>query len=139
MGELYSVGVFCGFGVAVGVLAAGLLAGVRVGTALAVAAAAGAGAALGFALADTEEAVGGALGGLAGALGAGILVRGALRRGGARVATGALLSVAAVVLALLALIPVVGYAEALLLPALGARLRRLGGRRYAGLRTLARD
>jgi hypothetical protein len=139
MGDLYAVGVFCGFGVGLGVLAAGLLAGARLGLVLAVAAAAAAGAGLGFAIADTEEAVGGGIGGLAGALGAGVLVQGALRRGGARLATGALLGIAAVLLAVLALIPGVGYAEALLLPALGARLRRRGGRRYAGLRTLARD
>jgi hypothetical protein len=139
MGDLYAIGVLTGFGVGLGVLAAGLLAGARAGMVLAAAAAAGAGAGLGLALADTEEAVGGGIGGLAGALGSGALVRGTLRRGGARVATGALLGVAAVLLAVLALIPGVGYLEAVLLPALGARLRRRGGRRYAGLRTLARD
>ena len=47
--------------------------------------------------------------------------------------------VAAIVVAALALIPGVGYLEALALPALGARLRRRGGERYAGLRILARD
>lgn len=139
MGDFYWIGVLTGFGVGLGVLAAGLLAGVRAGTALAAAAAVAAGAGLGLAVADAEEAVGGAIGGLAGALGAGALVRGALRRGGARVATGALLGLAAALLALLALIPGIGYLEAVLLPALGARLRRRGGRRYAGLRTLARD
>ena len=46
---------------------------------------------------------------------------------------------AALVVAALALIPGVGYLEALVLPALGARLRRRGGERYAGLRILARD
>lgn len=137
--DLYTVGVFTGVGVAVGVLAAGLLAGVRLGLLAAVLVAVGVAVALGLALADVEEAIGGGIGGLAGAAGAGVLVRGALRHGGARVATGALLGVAAVVLAVVAFIPVLGYLEALALPALGARLRRRGTRRFAGLRTLARD
>jgi hypothetical protein len=139
VGDLYAIGVFCGFGVGLGVLGAALFAGARLRLALGALAAAAAGAALGLALADPEDAVAGGIGGLAGALGAGILVQGALRRGGARVATGALLGIAAVALAVLALIPGVGYLEAVVLPALGARLRRRGGRRYAGLRTLARD
>lgn len=133
------VGVFTGFGVAVGVLAAGLLAGVRLGVTFALVVAAGVGAALGLALAGGEEAIGGGIGGVAGALGAGVLVQGALRHGGARVATGALLGVAAVILAVLAFVPVLGYAEALALPVLGARLRRRRSRRFAGLRMLARD
>ena len=41
--------------------------------------------------------------------------------------------------ALLALVPVVGYIEAIAVAALGLRLRRRAGKRYAGLRTLARD
>ena len=46
---------------------------------------------------------------------------------------------AAVVLAALAFVPVLGYVEAVALPAFGARLRARAGRRYAGLRSLARD
>jgi hypothetical protein len=137
--ELYTVGVFTGFGVAVGVLLAGLLAGARIGAAAAIGLAAAIGAAVGLVLADVEEAVGGGLGGLAGAAGAGVLVGGALRHGGARVATGALLGVAAVVIAALAFVPALGYLMALALPALGVRVRRRGSRRFAGLRTLARD
>jgi hypothetical protein len=139
VGELYTIGVFTGLGVSLGVVGAALLGGIRLGLALAVVAATATGAALGLALADTEEAIGAGVGGLAGALGAGVLVRGALTRGGARVATAALLIVAALVLGLLALVPAVGYLEALVLPALAARVRRTGGRRYAGLRILARD
>jgi hypothetical protein len=139
VGDLYTIGVLTGLGVGIGVLAAAFLGGIRVGLALAVAAAIVVGAALGLALADTEEAIGGGVGGAAGAFGAGVLVRGALTRGGARLATGALLGLAALVLGLLALIPGVGYAEAVVLPLLAARLRRAGGRRYAGLRILARD
>jgi hypothetical protein len=43
------------------------------------------------------------------------------------------------VLAALAFIPIVGYLEAIALPALAARLRRTQADRYAGLRSLARD
>ena len=94
MRDLYTIGVFVGFGAGVGVLAAALLAGARLG---------------------------------------------ALTRGGARIATAALLVLGALVLGLLALIPGVGYLEAIVLPALALRLRRTGSRRYAGLRILARD
>jgi hypothetical protein len=43
------------------------------------------------------------------------------------------------VLAALALVPFVGYLEAVALPALAARARRRRPERYAGLRSLARD
>jgi hypothetical protein len=139
VGELYTIGVFTGLGVSLGVVASALLGWIRYGPVLAAALGAAAGAALGVALSGTEEAIGGAVGGLAGAVGAGMLLRGALSRGGARVATGALLVAAALMLALLALVPALGYVEAVVLPALAARLRRASGRRYAGLRILARD
>ena len=41
--------------------------------------------------------------------------------------------------AVLALVPVLGYLEALLSPIVGARLRRRADQRYAGLRILAKD
>ena len=72
-------------------------------------------------------------------MGSAQVVRGALRRGGTRGGTAALVALAALVVAALGLIPGVGYLEALALPALGARIRRRGGERYAGLRILARD
>ena len=139
MGELYTIGVFAGLGVAIGVLAAALFAGIRAGVLICVAVAGAGGAGLGFALGGVEEAVAGAIGGAAGGWGAGMLVRGALTRGGARAATGLILGAVALLLALLALVPAVGYVLALLLPIVAARLRRVGGRRYAGLRILARD
>ncbi len=40
---------------------------------------------------------------------------------------------------LIALVPLLGYLEALLAPLLGARLRRRADQRYAGLRILAKD
>jgi hypothetical protein len=81
----------------------------------------------------------GAAGALLGALGAAQIVGGALRRGGTRGGTAALVAAAAVLVAGLALVPVLGYLEALALPALAARLRKRAPETYAGLRTLARD
>jgi hypothetical protein len=138
MGDWYSVGVFAGLGVALGIAAAAGLAGRRVSLAAPFLAAA-VGVALGVVFGDAEEAAGGGVGGLLGAAGALELVRGALGRGGTRAATGLLVVVGAVLVAALAFIPGVGYVETAVLPALGARLRRRGGKRYAGLRSLARD
>jgi hypothetical protein len=138
MTDWYTVGLFAGLGVAVGIAVVGLLGGRRVGS-LAPVIGAVLGAALGLLLADVEEAVAGGIGGVLGAFGAAQLVSGALNRGGTRLATGFFVVVGAVFVALLALIPVVGYIEAIAVPALGLRLRRRAGKRYAGLRTLARD
>lgn len=49
------------------------------------------------------------------------------------------LPAAALGAAALAVVPLVGFAEALLAPALGARLGRRADSRYAGLRVLAKD
>lgn len=138
MAGWYSVGVFAGLGVAVGIAVVGLIGGRRIGL-LAPLFAAALGVALGMALADVEEAVAGGVGGLLGAVGSAQLVRGALVRGGTRAATAFFVLLGAVVVALLALVPGVGYLEAIAVPALGLRQRRREGKRYAGLRTLARD
>ncbi len=69
----------------------------------------------------------------------GRLVVGTFRRGGARFGTAVLLGLSALALAVVAWIPVVGYLEAVLVPALAARLRALTSERYAGLRSLAKD
>ncbi len=138
MGNWYWIGVFAGLGVAIGIAAAAALAGRRWGF-FAPFLAAGMAVALGIGFADAEEAVGGGVGGFLGAAGALQLVGGALARGGTRLATGLLVLVAATLAAALAFVPGVGYAQALALPALGVRLRRRAGKRYAGLRTLARD
>ena len=140
MGGWYWIGVSVGLGAAAGVLVAGFAARVAV-AAIVVAGIAGVG--LGYAIDAWQpgsfgDLVGGALGGLAGALGATVIVRGALRRGGTAGGTAALVAVAALVGAGLAWIPVVGYLEALALPAFAARLRRREPERYAGLRTLAK-
>jgi hypothetical protein len=140
MGGWYWIGVAVGLGAAAGVFVSGVAARVAV-AAIAVAAAVGIG--LGFAIDAWQpggigDVVGGALGGLAGAFGAVQIVRGALRRGGTTGGTAVLVGGAALVAAGLAWIPVVGYLEALALPAVAARLRRRAPERYAGLRTLAK-
>lgn len=143
MGTWYWIGVSVGFGAAVGVLFASFAGNKRTLIAAAIAAGA-AGAALGWAIASWQtggwvDRLGGIAGGLLGSLGAGQIVSGALRRGGTRGGTATLVGGAALLLAGAAWIPVVGYLEALALPALAARLRRARPERYAGLRTLARD
>lgn len=139
MGTWYTAGVFAGLGVAIGVLLAGLLAARRAGLLAAFVLGTVAGAAAGALVYGWEEAVTGGFGGAVGALGATQIVGGAVVRGGTRSATALLVGIGAVVLAALAFVPVVGYLEAVVLPALAGRLRRRSGRTYAGLRILARD
>jgi hypothetical protein len=139
MADVYWIGVFLGLGLAIGVLLAGLLGVSRAGVLAAVALAAVAGFVLGIFLGDEPEAAAGALGGIFGGAATAEIVRGALRRGGARIGTALLVGAAALVVAAFAFIPVFGYLEALALPLLAARMRRRQPERYAGLRTLARD
>lgn len=139
MGDWYTIGLAVGVGAAFGLLLAGALSATRAGVVAAILLGAAAGVGVGFALENWDEAVGGGVGGLAGAVGSAQVVRGALRRGGTRGGTATLVAIAALLTGALALIPGVGYLEALVLPALGARVRRRGGERYAGLRILARD
>jgi hypothetical protein len=136
VGAWYTIGLFAGLGAALGVLFAGLLGSVRiVAFALAIAAAVG----VGFAFQTWKEAVAGGIGAALGAYGAGGVVGGALQRGGTRGGTAVLVTVAALVLAGLAFVPVLGYLEAVALPVIAARLRARAGRRHAGLRILAKD
>jgi len=51
----------------------------------------------------------------------------------------ALVALAGLVVAALAFVPALGYAEAALAPLAALRLRGRAGRRYAGLRILAKD
>ena len=139
MGSWYWIGVCAGLGVGVGVLLAGLFAGTRIALTAALVFAACVGVAIGFALGQWDEAIGGGVGGTLGAVGAAQLVMGTLRRGGARFGTAVFVGLAALLLAALAWIPVAGYLEAALVPALAARLRGRAPERYAGLRSLARD
>jgi hypothetical protein len=145
VGSWYWIGVSAGLGAAIGTLvAAAVGAAVRAVLVAAGVVAVLAGLAVGFGIDEWQP--GGwadvalcAIGALLGIVGASQVVGGALRRGGTRGGTATLVGGAAVVLAALAWIPVVGYLEAVALPAVAARLRRAQPERYAGLRTLARD
>jgi hypothetical protein len=139
MGDWYSIGVFAGLGVALGVASAGFLGGRRLALAAPFLAAV-IGVALGIAFSDAPQAAAAGLGGFLGGVGALELVRGALGRGGGTpLATALLVIGGAVVVAGLAFVPIVGYVELVAVPAIGMRLRHRAGKRYAGLRTLARD
>jgi hypothetical protein len=139
VGDWYWIGVTVGLGAACGTALAGALARSRAGLLLAAALGAVAGVAIGFGFFEWDEATGGGLGAIAGALGISQVVRGALARGGTRAGTGALVGGAAAVVAALAFVPGLGYLEAVAAPLVALRLRRRAGRRYAGLRILARD
>jgi hypothetical protein len=134
MGAWYWIGVLAGLGSAVGLLCTGLLP-----RRVVVAVAALLAGAIGIVTFGWAEGLGGLLGGVAGGLGAVPVVRGALRRGGTRGGLAAIVGLGALATAGLAFVPVVGYLEAVALPALGLRLRAREPERYAGLRTLARD
>jgi len=144
VGSWYWIGVSAGLGAAVGVLLSGFADGGR-GSRIGVILLAGAaGAGIGFAIGNWQsggwgDRAAGIAGGIAGALGATQTVSGALRRGGTRGGTAALLAGAAIVIAGLAWIPAIGYLMAVLLVLLVPLLRRTQPERYAGLRTLARD
>jgi hypothetical protein len=139
MWESYRIGLSLGIGIGLGGLVSGLLAPRRLLVA-AVSLAAGAGGfGIGYAIGGWREAVAGAVGGGLGGIVVSMLVLGTLRRGGTRGGTAVLVGLSALLLAALALIPAVGYLEAIALPALAARARRRRVERHAGLRTLARD
>jgi hypothetical protein len=129
MGDWYTIGLALGLGIALGTLFAGLLSATPLGR----------GALAGTFVDDLAELVAGAAGGVLGAIGAAIIVAGALRRGGTRAGLALIVAAVAVVLAGLAFVPVAGYLEAVVLPFLAVRLRRTQAERYAGLRTLAKD
>ena len=135
MGTWYTIGILVGLGAAFGIVAAGIVPRYVVAVVAAVVVA----VVVGLLVWDWDEAVGGAVGGVLGALGATTVVAGALRRGGTRGGTALLVGAGAVVAAGLAFVPVVGYLEAVVIPAIGLRLRRREPERHAGLRTLARD
>jgi len=138
MHEIWRISISAGAGAALGVAAAGLLArSARAPLAAAVLALAAAGV-LAWLVFDWKAAVAGAAGGLLGGFGAGVFVRGAVRRGGTSAGTAVLLVGAAALAFALALIPIVGFLEAVAIPAFALRARQRAGEKYAGLRTLAK-
>ena len=139
MGDWYTIGLALGLGIAIGTLFAGLLSATPLGRGAAVVLAGVAGALVGTFVDDWTELVAGAVGGVLGAVGAAIIVAGALRRGGTRAGLALIVAAVAAGLAGLAFVPILGYLEAVALPFLAVRLRRTQAERYAGLRTLAKD
>ena len=139
MGDWYTIGLAVGLGTALGVLFAGLLSWTPLGRAAAVVLGGAAGGLLGFVIDDRGEIAGGTVGGVVGAAAAIVVVAGALRRGGTRGGLALIVAGIAAALAAVAFVPVAGYLEAVVLPALAMRLRRTQGERYAGLRSLAKD
>ncbi|MGD0167162.1 MAG: hypothetical protein ABSC51_07735 [Gaiellaceae bacterium] len=139
MGLWYWLGVTLGLGVALGAAIGGLFAPLRAAALVAATSAALCGYGLALVFLAPLAALSGVAGGAVGGGAFSELCRRTLTRGGTRAATALLLLLAALGLAGLAFAPVVGYLEAVLAVLLGLRLRRGGGDRYAGLRTLARD
>jgi hypothetical protein len=138
MWEWYRIGLFLGLGTAIGTALAGLFVPRRwLLVAVAVLAAA-AGAAAGYAF-GWGEAVAGAVGAVLATIAVSGVVAGTLARGGTRGGTAALGVLGGLVLALLALVPAVGFLEAAAVPVLAARARKRRPARHAGLRSLARD
>src|SRR5262245_30024287 len=131
MGSWYWIGVSAGLGAAVGILiAAAVGAAVRVVLVVAGVAAVLAGLAVGFGIDEWqpggwEDVVLGAGGALLGLLAAVQIIGGALRRGGTRGGTGALVAGSAFLVAALAWLPAVGYPMVLALPVLAGPPRRL--------------
>jgi hypothetical protein len=134
VGDWYTVGILVGLGTSIGLACTAAIgrafAGLVVSAFVAIV--------IGFAFGQWDEAAGGFVGAICGAIGSAPLVSGTLRRGGTRGGTATLLALVALVGAGLAFVPVVGYLEAIAVPALGLRLRRRAPERHAGLRTLAK-
>jgi hypothetical protein len=138
VGSWYTIGLCLGLGLGLGVALVGILGSNVIGVGVGAFVGAAAGAAIGFAIGDTVELIAGALGGFLGALAAAAVVHGALRRGGTRIGIAAYVGVLGLLICLLALIPAVGYVEAVAIPLLAARMRGRQAARFAGLRTLAK-
>ena len=138
MGAWYTIGLCLGIGLGIGVVLVGILGSNVLGVGVGAIAGAAIGAAVGLGVGEAAEAIAGGSGGFLGALSGAAVVHGALRRGGPRIGIAAYLGVLGLVLCLLALIPVVGYVEAVAIPLLAARLRGRQAARFAGLRTLAK-
>lgn len=138
MGAWYTIGLCLGVGLGLGVILSGLVGVNRVGAGVAAIAGILVGAALGYAIGDVPETIAGGGGGFLGALSAAAVVHGAMRRGATRMGVAAYLGAAGMLVCLLALVPIVGYVEALVLPVLAARMRGRQATRFAGLRTLAK-
>ncbi len=139
MGSWYWIGVAAGIGTAAGMAIATLVPVGRAGAGLAAVLGAAAGLGLGLLVGDWIAAVAGAVGGALGALSTVPVIVAAIRGGGTRLGVAAWILAAGVLVAALAFVPGLGYAEAVVAPLLAHRLRKRTTGRYAGLRILAKD
>src|SRR3954449_8937245 len=139
MWEWYRIGLSLGLGIAIGLLLCGLVAPRRRLVALAALAAAAAGFGVGWLIGGWHEAIAGAAGAVLSTLAAGPVASRTLEGGGTRSGNAMIFLAASVLFAGIALIPFLGYLEAAAVPALAHRAPPPPPRRYAGLRTLARD
>jgi hypothetical protein len=138
VGAWYTVGLSLGLGLGVGVILSALLGVNTVGVAVALVSGAAAGALVGVAVGGSLETIAGGIGGLLGALSAAAVVFGAMRRGATRLGLASFVGLGGVLVALVGLIPILGYVEAVALPVLAVRMRGREAPRFAGLRTLAK-
>ncbi len=138
VGDWYQIGITIGLGLAAGLLFAALLASWRYGVLASTLGALAVGVVAGLLVKGWIGLPGALVGAVIGAVSASIIARGALRRGATPGGTAFLIGSAALVVGLLALIPVVGYVLAVVVPALAARRARQEPERHAGLRSLAR-
>ena len=138
MGDWYTIGLCLGLSLGLSIAITGILGANMLGIGAAAVIGAALGAAIGLMIGETPETIAGIVGGVLGALAAAAVVVGALRRGATRFGVGAYMGAVGVLVCLLALIPIAGYALAIALPALAARLRGRQAARFAGLRTLAK-
>ncbi|HYI75937.1 MAG TPA: hypothetical protein VEW90_11750 [Gaiellaceae bacterium] len=138
MGDWYTIGLCLGLSLGLSIAITGILGANMLGIGTAAVIGAALGAAIGLVIGETPETIAGIVGGVLGALAAAAVVVGALRRGATRFGVGAYMGAVGVLVCLIALIPVAGYALAVALPALAARLRGRQAARFAGLRTLAK-
>jgi hypothetical protein len=138
VGDWYEIGITVGLGLAAGLLFAGILAAWRYGVVASTLGALVIGVAAGLLVKGWIGLPGALVGAVIGAVSASIVARGALRRGATPGGTAFIIGSASIFVALLALIPVVGYVLAVVVPAVAARRARQEPDRHAGLRTLAR-
>lgn len=136
--DWYAIGLCLGLGLGLSIAITGILGTNVLGIGAAAIVGAVLGGSIGLLIGDTAETVAGAIGGVLGALAAAAVVVGALRRGATRFGVGAYMGALGVLVCLVALIPIAGYALAVALPVLAARLRGRQAARFAGLRTLAK-
>src|SRR5262249_52072958 len=133
VGSWYTIGLCLGLSLGLAVAVTGILGSNVFGIGASAVIGAAVGGAIGLAVGDTAHTVA-----VLGAVGAGVVVTGALRRGATRFGTGAYLAALGALICLVALIPVAGYALAVAVPVLAFRLRGRQAARFAGLRSLAK-